>query len=83
MPMDRLSTVLQAHVAGLEKAGTAKGAGHVVVAVKLPAGDRGARFLLQGQGDEEIRTQVNADHTEADIDHVLDLPSRYKAQHPD
>ncbi|HSW31646.1 MAG TPA: aminotransferase class I/II-fold pyridoxal phosphate-dependent enzyme [Longimicrobiales bacterium] len=54
MPMDRLSTVLQAHVAGLEKAGTAKGAEHVVVAVKPPAGDRGPRFLLRGHGDKEF-----------------------------
>jgi glycine C-acetyltransferase len=61
MPMDRLSTVLQAHVAGLENAGTAKGAEHVVVAVRLPAGDCGPRFLLRGQGDKEfIRMNSNS-----------------------
>ena len=26
---------------------------------------------------EEIRTQINADHTEGDIDHVLDLLAAY------
>lgn len=61
MPMDRLSTVLQAHVAGLEQAGTAKGAENVVVAVKPPTGDRGPRFLLQGHGDKEfIRMNSNS-----------------------
>jgi glycine C-acetyltransferase len=30
------------------------------------------------KGDEEIRTQVNADHTEADIDHVLELLAAWK-----
>ena len=29
------------------------------------------------RGDEEIRTQINADHTEADIDHVLGLLEAY------
>ena len=61
MPLDRLSTVLDAHVRSLEEAGTAKGAEHVVVAVKRPEGDRGPRFLLQGQGDREfIRMNSNS-----------------------
>lgn len=61
MPLDRLSTVLDAHVRGLEEAGTAKGAEHVVVAVKRPEGDRGPRFLLQGQGEREfIRMNSNS-----------------------
>jgi glycine C-acetyltransferase len=29
------------------------------------------------RGDEEIRFQVNADHTERDIDEVLDVLSRF------
>jgi len=33
----------------------------------------GLAYPVVPMGDEEIRTQVNADHTEADIDHVLDL----------
>lgn len=61
MPMDRLSAVLNAHVAGLEQAGTAKGNEHVVVAVKPAQGDRGPRFLLRGQGDKEfIRMNSNS-----------------------
>jgi len=54
MPLDRLSRVLDAHVSGLETAGTAKGGEHVVVAVKPPTGKRGPRFLLAGQGDKEF-----------------------------
>ena len=61
MPLDRLNSVLQAHVAGLEKAGTAKGAEKVVVAVKPPEGSRGPRFLLEGEGDKEfIRMNSNS-----------------------
>jgi glycine C-acetyltransferase len=33
----------------------------------------GLNFPVVPQGDEEIRFQVNADHTQADIDHVLDV----------
>jgi glycine C-acetyltransferase len=32
----------------------------------------GLNFPVVPKGDEEIRFQVNADHTEADIDHVLE-----------
>jgi len=61
MPLDRLSAVLNAHVAGLEQAGTAKGAEHVVVAVNPAEGSRGPRFLLQGHGDKEfIRMNSNS-----------------------
>jgi glycine C-acetyltransferase len=54
MPADRLTTALQEHVAGLEAAGTAKGAEKVVVGVKRAEGDRGPRFLLRGEGDKEF-----------------------------
>jgi glycine C-acetyltransferase len=54
MGVDRLSEALRAHVAGLEEAGTTKGAETVVVAVKPASGDRGPRFLLQGEGDREF-----------------------------
>ena len=54
MPVDRLSTILTDHVAGLEEAGTAKGAETVVVAVKPSEGDRGPRFFLRGEGDNEF-----------------------------
>jgi glycine C-acetyltransferase len=54
MPLDRLSAVLDAHVKGLEEAGTAKGREAVVVGVKPAEGDRGPRFLLQGHGEKEF-----------------------------
>ena len=37
----------------------------------------GLAFPVVPRGDEEIRAQVNADHTESDIDHVLDLLGSY------
>ena len=37
----------------------------------------GLAFPVVPRGDEEIRFQVNADHTEADIDEVLDVLSRF------
>ncbi len=37
----------------------------------------GLAYPVVPKGDEEIRTQINADHTEADIDHVLDLLAAY------
>lgn len=61
MPLDRLSAVLDAHVAGLEQAGTAKGSEHVVVGVRPAHGDHGPRFLLKGHGDKEfIRMNSNS-----------------------
>ncbi|MGD8322475.1 MAG: aminotransferase class I/II-fold pyridoxal phosphate-dependent enzyme, partial [Gemmatimonadota bacterium] len=39
----------------------------------------GLAYPVVPRGDEEIRTQINADHTEADIDHVLDLLQAYMA----
>jgi glycine C-acetyltransferase len=38
----------------------------------------GLAYPVVPKGDEEIRTQVNADHTEGDIDHVLDLLGAYR-----
>jgi glycine C-acetyltransferase len=54
MPVDRLSTLLRSHVSALEEAGTAKGAETVVTGVRRAEGDRGPRFLLQGEGDKEF-----------------------------
>ena len=54
MAVDRLNDVLRAHVQGLENAGTAKGEETVVVGVKPATGDRGPRFLLEGQEDREF-----------------------------
>ena len=61
MPLDRLAPVLQKHVQSLSAAGTAKGAEAVVCEVRRPQGDRGPRFLLEGQGDKEfIRMNSNS-----------------------
>jgi glycine C-acetyltransferase len=38
----------------------------------------GLAYPVVPRGDEEIRTQINADHTEGDIDHVLDLLGDYQ-----
>ena len=54
MPMDRLNTVLDAHLADLDSSGTAKGREAVVTQV-LPAGEaRGPRFRLDGEGDRDF-----------------------------
>ncbi len=61
MPVDRLSTLLNAHVTSLERTGTAKGTETVVVAVKPAQADRGPRVHLQGEGDKEfIRLNSNS-----------------------
>ena len=38
----------------------------------------GLAYPVVPRGDEEIRTQINADHTEADIDHVLGLMQAFR-----
>ena len=61
MPLDRIAGVLEAHVAGLHEAGTAKGAETVVTGVRRAEGDRGPRFLLEGEGDKRfIRMNSNS-----------------------
>jgi glycine C-acetyltransferase len=61
MPLDRLTGVLETHVAQLEERGTAKGAETVVTEVIRPAGDRGPRFRLEGAGEREfIRMNSNS-----------------------
>jgi glycine C-acetyltransferase len=61
LPIDRLDAVLREHVAALDRAGTAKGAESVVVAVRPAEGARGPRFLLAGEGDKEfIRMNSNS-----------------------
>ena len=54
MPIHRLSTILDDHVAELHESGTAKGGESVVTGVRPAEGDRGPRFLLEGQGDTEF-----------------------------
>ena len=61
MPIDRVTAALEAHVAELERNGTAKGAETVVAAVYPPHADRGPRFNLVGEGDREfIRMNSNS-----------------------
>ncbi len=61
MPLDRITTVLWDHVAGLEEKGTAKGAEKVVTRVIPASEDRGPRFHLEGQGEKEfIRMNSNS-----------------------
>ena len=54
MPLDRLTKVLRDHVADLDEKGTAKGAESVVTKAIPPSGDRGPRFLLEGEGEKEF-----------------------------
>jgi len=61
VPHDRLDATLAGHVAGLQEAGTAKGAETVVVGASAPDGTRGPRFELAGQGDRQfIRMNSNS-----------------------
>jgi glycine C-acetyltransferase len=41
----------------------------------------GLNYPVVPKGDEEIRFQINADHTEADIQYVLDILKKYKETH--
>jgi len=61
MPLERVVEVFRKHVAELEEQGRAKGEEAVVTRVIPPSGDRGPRFLLEGQGDREfIRMNSNS-----------------------
>ena len=61
MPIERLTSVLEAHVADLNERGTAKGAESVVVKVIPPEGSQGPRFILDGEGDRQfIRMNSNS-----------------------
>ncbi len=61
MPLDRLSPILDQHVADLSAGGTAKGAEAVVTGVQPAQGSKGPRFRLEGQGNKEfIRLNSNS-----------------------
>ncbi|MGQ0814979.1 MAG: aminotransferase class I/II-fold pyridoxal phosphate-dependent enzyme [Gemmatimonadota bacterium] len=61
MPTNRLETVLTKHVQELEVRGTAKGEESVVARVIPPSGDKGPRFVLEGEGEKEfIRMNSNS-----------------------
>jgi glycine C-acetyltransferase len=42
----------------------------------------GLNFPVVPKGDEEVRFQVNASHTEADMDEVLEVLERFKKEEP-
>ncbi|NNM05611.1 MAG: aminotransferase class I/II-fold pyridoxal phosphate-dependent enzyme [Gemmatimonadetes bacterium] len=54
MPHNRLTEILENHVADLEEKGTAKGAESVVTKALPPSADRGPRFHLEGEGEKEF-----------------------------
>ena len=61
MPLDRLIDQLDQHVTRLEEQGTAKGREVVVRGVVRPEGERGPRFLLEGEEDRSfIRMNSNS-----------------------
>jgi glycine C-acetyltransferase len=61
MPLDKVTAVLSRHVADLEAKGTSKGKESIVRKVLRPEGDRGPRFLLEGEGDQPfIRMNSNS-----------------------
>lgn len=61
MPLSRLTLVLRQQVETLEREGRRKGQEAVVVGVLSPQGNRGPRYLLEGQGDKPfIRMNSNS-----------------------
>ena len=61
MPLDRLVTTLDRHVAALEEQGTAKGREVVIREVVRAREGRGPRYLLEGEGDRSfIRMNSNS-----------------------
>lgn len=60
MPTNRLESVLAEHLSGLEERGTAKGDEFVVTEVIAPAGNKGPRFILEGESGEFIRMNSNS-----------------------
>ena len=74
---DRIETDLQSNLVVLAGAGAGKT--HELVRHLYEEGVlvTGLAYPVVPRGDEEIRTQVNADHTEADIDRVLAILEAY------
>lgn len=61
MPDDRLKSILSAHLASLEDAGTLKGAERVIRGVLPPANGLGPRYLLEGYGERPfLRMNANS-----------------------
>jgi glycine C-acetyltransferase len=61
MPLDKIARVLKQYVSDLEEKGTSKGKETVVTRVLPPQGNRGPRFLLEGEGEKQfIRMNSNS-----------------------
>jgi glycine C-acetyltransferase len=61
MPDDRLKSILAAHLASLEEAGTLKGDERVIRGVLPPASGLGPRYLLEGYGERPfLRMNANS-----------------------
>ena len=61
MPLDKVARVLEEHVAKLEQGKVAKGKESVVTRVIRPQGEKGPRFILEGEGNKEfIRMNSNS-----------------------
>ena len=61
MPLDKVGPLFEQHVAGLVSAKVAKGKENVVVRVVRGKGNKGPRFILEGEGDREfIRMNSNS-----------------------
>ena len=61
MPLDRLVTTLDRHVAALEEQGTAKGREVVISEVVRAREGRGPRYLLEGEGERSfVRMNSNS-----------------------
>lgn len=60
MPQDRLSRILESELARLDGEGRRKGAETVIRAVLPPAGGRGPRYLVEGEGNKPfLRMNAN------------------------
>lgn len=51
MPLHEVEQILSKELVGLDKSGTRKGRETVITTVLPPKGDRGPRYLLEGEGD--------------------------------
>ena len=59
MSLKKLDMVLKKHVDGLKEKGTSKGEEQVIVKIIKGEGEKGARYLLEGQGDKQF-VKMNA-----------------------
>ncbi len=61
MPLNKVTGSIKNELAQLYESGAAKGKEQVIVKIKKPQGDKGARYFLAGYGDQEfIRMNSNS-----------------------